>query len=55
MNILDEEMHIMKLMMQKHGVVYYELFGRLMLDDGMDIRTAIWECWNQLECGGKNG
>lgn len=52
--LLDEEYYIMKIMAEKHKEVYFELFGTLILN-GMDIRTAIWNCWNKLECGGNNG
>jgi hypothetical protein len=52
--LLEEENAIMKVLAEKHKEVYFELFGTLILE-GMDIRTAIWHCWNKLECGGKNG
>ena len=41
-------------MAEKHGEKYFSKLGGFLFA-GMDIRTAIWECWNQLECGGKNG
>lgn len=51
--LLEIENAIMKKLAEKHGDVYFEMFGGLILN-GMDIRTAIWECWNKLECKGKN-
>lgn len=51
--LLEEENRIMKIMAEKHKEIYFEMFGSLILN-GMDIRTAIWECWNNLECVGKN-
>lgn len=54
MKIIEEEYYIMKIMAKNHGKVYYEMFGTLVYE-GMDIKTAIWVCWNKLECGGKNG
>ena len=52
--LLEEENAIMKVLAEKHKEVYFELFGTLILE-GMDIKTAIWECWNKLKCGGVNG
>lgn len=39
---------------KKHGNKYLFYLGGLTMD-GMDIRTAIWECYNKFECGGING
>jgi hypothetical protein len=54
MTILEEEYNIMRIMSENHGIIYYEMFGALIYE-GMDINTAIWHCWNNLECGGVNG
>jgi len=50
---LDEEQETRKKLADKFGDAYYEMWGKLILG-GMDIHTATWECWNNLECGGKN-
>ncbi len=42
-----------KLLAEKYGDRYYTMFGELIYQ-GMDIRTAIWYCYNKLE-GGKHG
>jgi hypothetical protein len=54
MKLIEEENKIMKIMAEKHGDIYFEMLGKLTLE-GMDIRTAIWHCWNTIECGGING
>lgn len=48
-SLLCEDIKTMNLLKEKHGDVYFEMLGDLVLG-GMDIHTAIWECWNKLEC-----
>lgn len=52
--LLTEEIEIKKLLAEKYGSDFYELFTLLSFQ-GIDVKTAIFECWNQLECGGTNG
>jgi len=53
-DLIDEEYVIMDFLRDKYAEVFYAMLGRLIVS-GMDIRTAVWDCWNKLECGGKNG
>lgn len=45
---LDEHIKMMREMSDKHGLKYFNLFGQLMLEQNMDIETAIYYCWNEL-------
>jgi len=39
---------------KKHNTAYlFRLYNHLK--KGVDIKTAIWLCYNELECGGTNG
>ena len=44
---------MMSIMEQKHGDIYFEMLGNLVAN-GMDIQTAIYECWNKLEANSTN-
>jgi len=48
--MIEEEKRIMEIMANEFGGIYFEYLGKLMLVDGLDIRTAIWKCWNDLKC-----
>lgn len=44
---------MMSIMKENHGDIYFEMLGALVAD-GMDIQTAIYECWNKLETNSTN-
>jgi hypothetical protein len=44
---VKEMNNAMKEMADKYGYLYFELFGRKVLE-GMDIETAVWYCYNKL-------
>jgi hypothetical protein len=54
-DLLLEEEKIIELLEKHFGKNFFNHFGRLILIEGLDIKTAIWKCWNDLECGGQNG
>ena len=54
MKLIDEDLIAIDYLYANHKVEFIIMFYDLS-SEGMDIKTAIWECWNKLKCGGVNG
>lgn len=54
MVLIDEDVEALEYLYIYHKVEFMLMFYDLA-SEGMDLKTAIWECWNKIKCGGKNG